>query len=185
MTMLTRMMARGTVVLASAGNMLQALQMRLTAGEVKDDLEHFEPYGFTSHPKQGAEGIALFLGGDRSHGVVVCVADRRFRLKELEPGEVALYTDEGDSFVFKRGRVVELETLTLKVKAEKAVEFDTEVFKVTASSGVEFDTPLITTTGRIESDGDQVAAGVSQIKHIHDGISRGNAESNPPVGAAP
>lgn len=169
MTMLTRMIARGTVALASAGSMLQTLQMRLTAGEIKDDLEHFEPYGFTSHPQPGAEGVALFLGGDRSHGVVVCVADRRFRLKELRPGEVALYTDEGDSFVFRRGRVVEIDTMTLKVKAGVAVEFDT---------------PLIKTTGSIESAGDQVAAGISQIGHVHDGITRGAGQSNVPVGGA-
>lgn len=167
--MLTRMIARGTVALASAGAMLQTLQMRLTAGEVKDDLEHFEPYGYTSHPLPGAEGVALFLGGDRSHGVVVCVADRRFRLKELQPGEVALYTDEGDTFVFKRGRVVELDTMTLKV---------------TAGTGVLFDTPLIKTTGRIESDGDQVAAGISQVGHVHGGITRGGGQSNAPVGGA-
>lgn len=166
--MLTRMIARGTVALASAGSMLQTLQMRLTAGEVKDDLEHFEPYGYTSHPLPGAEGVALFLGGDRSHGVVVCVADRRFRLKELQPGEVALYTDEGDTFVFKRGRVVELDTMTLKVKAGTAVEFDT---------------PLITTTGRIESAGDQIAAGISQVNHVHGGITIGSAQTQKPVGA--
>lgn len=166
--MLTRMIARGTVALASAGAMLQTLQMRLTAGEVKDDLEHFEPYGFTSHPQPGAEGVALFLGGDRSHGVVVCVADRRFRLKALQPGEVALYTDEGDTFVFKRGRVVELETMTLKVNAGMSVEFNT---------------PLIKTTGRIESDGDQVAAGVSQLNHVHGGVTIGSAQTQKPAGA--
>jgi len=168
--MLTRMIARGTVALASAGSMLQTLQMRLTAGEVKDDLEHFEPYGYTSHPLPGAEGVALFLGGDRSHGVVVCVADRRFRLKELQPGEVALYTDEGDTFVFKRGRVVELQTMTLKVKAGTLVEFDT---------------PLIKTTGRIESVGDQVAAGISQVEHVHGGVMAGPSQTQKPVGGAP
>ncbi|MCL8308934.1 phage baseplate assembly protein V [Pseudomonas putida] len=170
MTMLTRMIARGTVALATASSMLQTLQMRLTAGEVKDDLEHFEPYGFTSNPKPGAEGVALFLGGDRSHGVVVCVSDRRFRLKELKPGEVAIYTDEGDTFVFKRGRIVELDTMTLKVKAGNSVEFDT---------------PLIKTTGRIESDGDQVAAGISQVGHVHDGVTVGEGQTQKPVGAEP
>lgn len=168
--MLTRMIARGTVALATASSMLQTLQMRLTAGEVKDDLEHFEPYGFTSNPKPGAEGVALFLGGDRSHGVVVCVSDRRFRLKELKPGEVAIYTDEGDTFVFKRGRIVELDTMTLKVKAGNSVEFDT---------------PLIKTTGRIESDGDQVAAGISQVGHAHDGVTVGEGQTQKPVGAEP
>ena len=50
MSLLTRLLARGTVVLAHSANKLQSLQMRLTAGEVNDDMEHFEPYGFTSNP---------------------------------------------------------------------------------------------------------------------------------------
>ena len=68
MSLLTRLLARGTVVLANSASKLQSLQMRLTAGEVIDDMEHFEPYGFTSHPLAGAEGVATFLGGDRSIG---------------------------------------------------------------------------------------------------------------------
>ncbi len=161
-------LARGVVVLANSARKLQALQLRITAGEVKDDMEHLEPYGFTSCPKDGAEALVGFIG-DRSHGVVIVVADRRFRLQGLKPGEVGLYTDEGDYLVFKRGRVLEIETVTLKVKAEAAVEFDT---------------PLLRATGRIESDGDQVAAGISQIKHVHDGVSRGQASTNKPVGDA-
>lgn len=153
MNKIRNIVARGMVALVSPGSMMQTLQMRLTAGEVKDGMEHFEPYGFTSNPKAGAEGVALFFGGDRSHGVVVCVGDRRFRLKGLEPGEVALYTDQGDSLVFKRGRIVELNTETYRVNATKAVEFNT---------------PQITTTGRIESVGDQVAGGVSTMQHVHE-----------------
>ena len=78
-----------------------------------------------------------------------------------------MYTDEGDYLVFKRGRVLEVDTVTLKVKAEVAVEFDT---------------PVIRTTGRIESAGDQVAAGISQVEHVHDGVLRGVGSTNKPVG---
>lgn len=159
-------LARGVVALVDAGRKLQGLQMRLTADEVKDGMEHFEPYGFTSNPQPGAEALAAFLGGDRSHGVVVCVSDRRFRLQALKSGEVALYTDEGDRLHFKRDRVIEIETLTLKVKAETAVEFDT---------------PVIRTTGQIVSEGDQIAAGVSQIDHLHEGVVKGNQQSGKPV----
>lgn len=158
--------ARGVVALVDAGRKLQGLQMRLTADEVKDGMEHFEPYGFTSNPLPGAEGLAAFLGGDRSHGVVVCVADRRFRLQALKSGEVAVYTDEGDCLHFKRGRVIEIQTLTLKVKADTAVEFDT---------------PVIRTTGQIVSEGDQIAAGVSQVNHPHEGVAKGNQQSGMPV----
>lgn len=160
------MVARGVVALVNSKTLMQTLQMRLTADEVKDGMEHFEPYGFTSNPHPGAEGLSLFLSGDRSHGVVICVGDRQFRLTELKPGEVAMYTDEGDRLMFKRGRVVELETLTFRVKAQTAVEFET---------------PLIKTTGRIESQGDQIAAGVSQINHPHDGVSKGDQQSGKPV----
>lgn len=169
MSLLKSMVVRGSVVLANAASKMQSLQMRLTADEVKDDLEHFEPYGFTSNPHEGAEGIVAFVGGDRSHGIVLVVADRRFRFQELKPGEVAISTDEGDKVHFKRGRVIEIETVTLKVKA---------------TEGVDFDTPIIRATGRIESAGDQVAGGISQIEHVHREVQRGDGQSGMPVGGA-
>lgn len=57
---LKSMMARGTVLLAAAGKKMQTLQVRLTAGEVKDAVEHFEPYGFTSNPlsRRGADHVS-------------------------------------------------------------------------------------------------------------------------------
>lgn len=100
---LATIISRCTVALANAAGKLQALQIRMLADEVKDSVEHLEPYGFTSCPHAGAEGVAVFPGGDRSHGVVVVVADRRFRLQGLKSGEVALYTDEGAKLHFERG----------------------------------------------------------------------------------
>lgn len=79
---------------------------------------------------------------------------------------MAMYTDEGDKLHFKRGRVIEIETMTLKVKAETAVEFDT---------------PEIRTTGKIVSAGDQVAGGISQIGHGHIEVMKGPAISGPPA----
>ncbi|WP_338919210.1 phage baseplate assembly protein V [Pseudomonas silesiensis] len=160
-------LARGLVALGNSASKLQSLQLRLLAGEVKDNVEHLEPYGFTACPQEGAEALAGFIGGDRSHAVVIVIADRRFRLQGLKSGEVALYTDEGDRLHFKRGRIIDIDTVTLNVKA---------------SASVNFDTPLITSTGRIESAGDQVAGGVSQIEHLHDGVLVGQALSGPPVG---
>lgn len=164
---LKNLLARCSVALVNATAKMQTVQVRLLAGEVKDNIEHFEPYGFTSNAHPGAEGIAAFFAGDRSHGVVLCIADRRFRLKELKPGEVALYTDEGDCLHFKRGRVLEIQTMTLRV---------------TAGTAVEFDTPVIRTTGKIESAGDQIAAGVSQINHPHkDTMPAAGYQSGPPL----
>lgn len=140
MSLLTRLLARGTVVLANSASKLQSLQMRLTAGEVNDDLEHFEPYGFTSNLLAGAEGIVTFLGGDRSHAIALVVADRRYRLQSLASGEVAIYTDEGDKIHFKRGRIIDIETATLNIRASSAVNFDTPVINQT---GKIVSTPVI------------------------------------------
>lgn len=159
-------LARGLVALGNSASKLQSLQLRLLAGEVKDNVEHLEPYGFTACPHPGAEALAGFIGGDRSHAVVIVIADRRFRLQGLKSGEVALYTDEGDFIHFKRGRVIDIETVTLNVKATDSVNFDT---------------PLLTSTGRIESVGDQIAGGVSQINHPHDGVKQGADQSGSPV----
>lgn len=166
---LKSMMARGTVVLAAAGKMMQSLQVRITAGELKDNVEHFEPYGMTSNPLPGAEVLAMFLGGDRSHAVVVVASDRRYRITELKPGEVAIYTDEGDKIHFKRGRIIDIETATLNIKATTAVNIDT---------------PVINQTGKIVSTGDQVAGGVSQINHVHTNVQAGNGNSGPPAAGA-
>lgn len=165
-------LVRGVVNLVNPAGAIQALQMTLTADEVKDGLEHFEPYGYTSNPHPGAEGLTAFIGGDRSHGVVICISDRRFRLTGLQDGEVALYTDEGDFIHFKRDRVIELQTLNLRINAAESVAIQTAQLTVNASAGVAFDTPLISTTGRIESTGDQVAAGVSQVRHVHEGSDK-------------
>ena len=102
---LSNMIARGTVTLVDATTKMQSLQLRLLAGESKDKVEHFEPYGFTSQPNPGAECLALFLDGDRSHGVVVCVADRRYRVKGLTTGEVILHDDQGQSVYLMRGGI--------------------------------------------------------------------------------
>ncbi|KQZ80641.1 phage baseplate assembly protein V [Pseudomonas sp. Root562] len=163
---LKSILVRGTVVLADAARKLQSLQLRLTANELKDGAEHFEPYGFTSNPLPGAEVLTAFLGGDRSHAVVLVATDRRYRIQALKPGEVAIYTDEGDRVHFKRGRVIDIETQTLNIKATTAVNIDT---------------PVITQTGRIVSTGDQVAGGISQIEHVHGDVQVGSGQSGVPV----
>lgn len=72
---------------------LQKLQMTLLVGETRDKMEHWLPYGFAQHPHPESEGVVLFPDGDRSHGLVIGVADRRYRLKLTKVGEIAIYDD--------------------------------------------------------------------------------------------
>jgi phage baseplate assembly protein V len=85
---------------------LQALQVTVRADEVRANAEHFQHYGFTSVPLPGAEGIGLAVGGSADHIVVINVDDRRYRLKPLAEGEVALYDDQGQKIHLTRNGIV-------------------------------------------------------------------------------
>lgn len=97
--------SRAVIKLVNDGLKLQELQIVGLSGETLDGVERFQEYGFTSHPKEGAEAISLSIGGNRSHTVIVAVDDRRYRLKGLDSGEVALYDDLGQKIVLKRDRI--------------------------------------------------------------------------------
>lgn len=104
----------------------QALQLDLLDGEAQDGVERFQNYGLTSHPHPGAEALAVFVGGLRSHAVVIAVEDRRFRLLALEQGEVALYDDQG--------QMVKLARDGIDVVTEQDVRIECANATVTADS---------------------------------------------------
>ncbi|WP_455424789.1 phage baseplate assembly protein V [Dryocola sp. LX212] len=142
------LLARAVVSGLNTANKCQMLQVELMPGEPKENVEHLEPYGFTSAPHKGAEGFALFPDGDRSHGVVLMVADRRYRIKGLQAGEVAIYTDEGDSITLKRGNSIEIQTKNLIANMETCALNATE--KITLNS------PLVEATKDMKAGGDMI-----------------------------
>ncbi|CSG07264.1 phage baseplate assembly protein V [Shigella sonnei] len=103
---LRNLISRAVITAVDSARKCQSVGLKMIAGDQKQHVEHLEPYGFTSAAQNGAEGVALFPAGDRSHGVVVVVADRRYRLKGLKRGEVALYDDLGQSVVLTRSGIV-------------------------------------------------------------------------------
>ncbi|HEV7284793.1 MAG TPA: phage baseplate assembly protein V [Kaistia sp.] len=122
------MVARAVVGATSDASMMQTMQVHLCTGEVKDGVERLQQYGFTSVPHRGAEGVCLFVGGNRDHGVLIAVDDRRYRLKGLADGEVALYTDEdqggGHRIVLRRDRKIEISAMQLEIKVDQELALD-------------------------------------------------------------
>lgn len=113
-------------------------------------------------PLPGAEALAAFIGGNRDHGIVIAVDDRRYRLRGLEGGEVAIYTDEGDKIVLKRGNKIEVTTQTFEV--------NTENYIINASERATFNTPEVRASGdiidRYETNGDTLH-GMREIYNTH------------------
>lgn len=126
---LSLIVTRAVLTLVDDARLLQEVQVKLLADEVMDGVERFQEYGFTSVPHAGAEGVALSVGGHRSNTVVIAVDDRRYRLKGLQNGEVALYTDEdqaehGHRIVLRRGGVIEAHCAHLKLHARQSRTMD-------------------------------------------------------------
>lgn len=99
------LVSRGAVNALDATTKLQGIAAKIAGVDIPL-AEHFEPYGFTARPRGGAEAIVLHVGGDEEHPIVICVADRRYRLTTLESGEVALYDDQQQAVILARDGIV-------------------------------------------------------------------------------
>lgn len=93
------MIARATLQLVDDTKKLQRIQIGGVLGGPYPDVEYVQPYGFSSVPLAGADTVVtIFPNGDRSHPIVVAVADRRYRPTGGDPGDVNLYHYTGARF---------------------------------------------------------------------------------------
>jgi phage gp45-like len=140
------MIARAVVSVVDDSKKIQIVQLDLLEGETRSEIERLQEYGFTSNPRPGAEAAVIFVGGRRDHGLCVAVDDRRYRVKDLGAGEVAVYNDTGAKLVFKANGDIELTP-----KAGQKL-------KVAGSVDV---------TGTLTASTDVVGGGKSLASHTH------------------
>ena len=133
------MVSRCVVDLVNDSLEMQGLQIAVLSGEVRDNVERFQEYGLTSVPFQGAEGVMVSVGGNHDHGIVIAVDDRRYRLKGLADGEVALYDDQGQKVHLTRGGIV--------------IDGAGKPLIITNTPEATIDTPLAHLTGALQVDG--------------------------------
>ena len=118
----------------------QTAQVEVTKGELIDDMERMQDYGFTSNPPiSGTDAIVAFLGGSREQGVIIRMENRQFRLKNLEAGEVALFDDLGN--IIKLGRE------SVDVVAVQKLTATSPIIEATASTSAKITAPVIEAIG--------------------------------------
>jgi len=91
------LIARGVIDSINDSSGIQGAKVCLLADEVRDTLERIQEYGFTSTPLPQAECVVIFPGGNRDHGLVIAVDDRRVRPKDIPPGGAAIYSSNGET----------------------------------------------------------------------------------------
>jgi phage baseplate assembly protein V len=144
------MIARGVIAESNDAGGMQTVQLSLLHEEAKAAAERIQNYGFSSHPPANSEAVAIFVGGGRDHALIIALDDRASRFTGLQAGEVAIYSNEGDSIVLKRDNTVEVTTRTLIVNAEEAIEIEASEIRI--KGDIELDGSL-TATGSISAPG--------------------------------
>jgi phage gp45-like len=85
------MIRRATLGTLNTSTLAQSVQAGTTKDDEDDEVELFEPFGFTAGPPAGSEGIVLRVGGERAGSVAICFGNRTNRLSGVNQNESALY----------------------------------------------------------------------------------------------
>lgn len=133
------MVSRGVIRVINDGVRLQELQLALLPGELRDQVERFQEYGFTSFPHPGAEAVAVFIGGNRDHGLVIACDDRRHRPRGLNAGEVMVYASFGQFLrLDDQGRLIISAPKGIVIETPERVDIKGKIIKNHAEEVFQF-----------------------------------------------
>ncbi len=153
---LQRMMRRiqlatgwGRVTFSDDSKTAQLLQVKLNDSETRDGTPRIAEFGFTSRPPSGSDVLVVFLGGDRSKGVVVATAHQTSRPKNLLEGEAMVYDLWGKSiYLTESGGII------VDAKGTPVTVNNATTVTINAAEAVQMNTPVLRVSGDIEAGGD-------------------------------
>ena len=147
--------------------------------ETIDNLQVVQHYGLAVHAPVGSDAFVTFGNGDRSNGVVHATANQKARPRGQKPGEVTIFTDEGDTIALRRNHNIVITTPgTVTVSGATLVV-------IQASEKVRMETPRLEVTGDVIDHCDtqnHTAANMRSIynTHTHGGVQSGSAHTAVP-----
>ncbi|MFA7942068.1 phage baseplate assembly protein V [Pseudomonas brenneri] len=152
---LQRMMRRiqlatgwGRVTFSDDSQAAQLLQVKLNDSETRDGTPRIAEFGFTSRPPEGSDVLMVFLGGDRSKGVVVATAHQASRPANLLEGESMVYDVWGKSiYLTKSGGII------VEAKGAPVTVNNATTVTINAADLVQMNTPVLRVSGDIEAGG--------------------------------
>lgn len=134
-----RLAFRGKGASTKTSGPVQTMQGEGLSKEQIQGNELFQHFGFTSRPPAGYQFIALPIGGQTAHAVIIATEHGQYRLKTLKDGEVALYDAFGTNVILKEGKVAEVNCTRMVVNAEEEVQFNTPKVKMSGELIVDED----------------------------------------------
>lgn len=175
---------RGRITAADDSQAAQLLQVKLGDNEVRDQTPRVGEFGFASLPPLGSDVIVLFVAGDRSNGVVIGSASQQYRMKNLSPGEAAVYDQVGKYiWLTKDGMVIEAKDQDVTINNAKSMTVNGPT---TFNGDVTINGKLIVTgqatfgdgvqvTGAVQASGEGTFNGVDVSAHVHKFMAQGGS----------
>lgn len=102
------MITRGIIETANDSGSMQFVKVTLLAGETREDIERIQNFGFSSNPPTSSECVAVAIGGNRDHLIILGDNDRASRIKNLLKGESVQYNSNGNKIHLKNDGEAEM-----------------------------------------------------------------------------
>jgi phage baseplate assembly protein V len=171
---LLAVIGRGRVTTSNDAGTAQLLQLRLSGLEVRDQTPRIAEFGFSSRPPVGSDAVLVFVGGDRSNGIVIATGHQASRPTGLEEGESIVYDLFGKFIRLTKsgGIVVEANGSPVTVNHATTVT-------INAATKVQMNTPLLEVSGSIKAHGDITDAtrAMSADRAIYNGHTHGGGST--------
>lgn len=107
----------GTVQLTDDSGPVQKQQVQVGANWLHDSMPVLYHYGFSANPPPQTDTLTVFLGGDRSQGVVVGTNHQPSRFRGLAVGEVVVHDCNGQSIHITAAGIVITSPVAVTVSA--------------------------------------------------------------------
>lgn len=162
------MLRRVTLVEVDDSGPQQKMVVRGLAGEELRGVVRVQPYGFTSNPPAGAEGLLVALGGRSDRAMLLGVEHPDFRQKSLGEKSTALYDAAGNIVSIVQGNI--------RIKHASSISIEAGPTTIT------IDGSGMTVTGPVQFNGPSVRHNSKNIgdTHTHSGIQPGGANTAVP-----
>lgn len=159
---------RGRITTLNDNGAVQTVQAVLGGAEVRDNLPRVGEYGLASVPPVGTDVIVVFVGGDRSNGVVIGTNNQSLRVKQLADGDTAIYDSRGHYVLLTK------DGITVEAKSQPITINNCTTLTLNGNLQVN---GTVTATGEGTFNG-----GHTVSAHRHGGVTAGGAQTATPTG---
>lgn len=176
---------RGKLTAIKSGEAIQKAQISGLSGEVLQEVEVIQQFGFTSVLPTGSQVVILPVGGRTTHSLVIASECENYRIQALKSGEVAVYNQSGASIILKEGKLIEVNCNEFILNASQKISLNTPLVEaskvltaqgqingnggmaVQGGNGASFSGNVKQSSGSFTTTGDVQAGGISLKSHHH------------------